>query len=45
MRMLSAAIDETAAAGDLNGVDTLVERIERQVFLLQERARLGGGLL
>jgi len=45
MRKLSAAIDETAAAGDLTGVDTLVERIERQVFLLQERARLGGGLL
>ena len=45
MRKLSAAIDETAAAGDLNGVDTLVERIERQVFLLQERARLDGGLL
>ncbi len=45
MRQLAARLDETAAAGNLSGADTLLAGIERQLILLQERAQGTGGLL
>jgi len=45
LRRLATALDERAATGDLADAPALLRDIEQQFELLQERARVTGGLL